>query len=236
MDLSRTGAIAVVLALGVMGPVGAGEVRGTIRLTSSVPAPEPVKVEAGTKAARAAEECGNLPRVSPKLIVDASGGVQNAVIWLEGSFERTYDGATDAVAIMDQQGCAFNPHVLIVPQGSALSVRNSDGVIHNVRLFLDSELLWREWQKPRAAELTRQLDVPGRYVMRCGVHPWMYAWVIAAEHEQYTVSDSAGRFTLARVPPGEHRLHVWHETLGERVETLRVGDDQAVVTVSFHQD
>lgn len=236
MDLSRTGAIAVVLALGVIGPVGAGEVRGTILLTSPVPAPEPIKVEEGTKAARAAEECGSLPRVSPKLIVDASGGVRNAVIWLEGSFERTYDGATDAAVIMDQQGCAFSPHVLIVPQGRTLRVRNSDGVIHNVRLFHDSELLWREWQQPRAAELTRQLDVPGRYVMRCGVHPWMYAWVIAAEHEQYALSDSAGHFTLARVPPGDHRLHVWHETLGERVEALHIDDEQTLVTVSFHQD
>ena len=236
MVLSRTVAIAAVLLLGVTGSVAAGEVSGTVRLTSPVPAAESIKIEEGTKAARAVEECGRLPRVSPKLIVSPDGGVQNAVIWLEGSFERPYDGATDGAVILDQQACTFSPHVLVAPQGSTLRVRNSDDVVHNVRLFRESALLWRKWQQPRATELTWRLDAPGRYVMRCGVHPWMYAWVIVAEHEYYTVSDASGRFTLARVSPGNHRLHAWHETLGERIEELRVGDDQAVVTVSFEQD
>ena len=189
-----------------------------------------------TKTGRAIEGCGSLPRVSPKLIVGPNGGVQNAVIWLEGSFERRYDGATDGVALLDQQACAFSPHVLVAPQGSTLHVRNSDTVLHNVRLFRESTLVWREWQQPHAADLAWRLDAPGRYVIRCGVHPWMYAWVISAEHEYYAVSDATGHFTLARVPPGRHRLHVWHETLGERVEELQVGDDPAVVTVSFEQD
>ena len=51
--------------------------------------------------------------------------------------------------------------------------------------------------------------------MRCGLHPWMHAFVVQAAHDLYAVSGPDGTFSLKNVPPGRHTLHLWHETLGE---------------------
>jgi len=38
-------------------------------------------------------------------------------------------------ATLNQRGCQFFPHVVVVPQGHPLSILNSDGILHNVHLY-----------------------------------------------------------------------------------------------------
>jgi len=48
------------------------------------------------------------------------------------------------------------------------------------------------------------------------------------------VTDEKGSFTLANVPPGTHKIKVWHETLGEVTKEVTVkAGEEAKVTIEL---
>lgn len=167
-----------------------------------------------------------------QLLVDPQGGVQNAVVWVEMP-----SGASARVEgvqrMLDQHECMFEPHVMLMPAGGTLAIRNSDPVLHNIRIFRERTMLMHEWQGSQAADLAWRFDEPGRYLVRCGVHAWMYAWVVVADHCCYAVTDRAGRFTIPDVPAGSQTLRVWHETLGEHRQRVGVRAGRSMVLVRF---
>ena len=229
MGLPRTVAVAVGIGLWLAPPVRAGDIRGAVRLSGK--APEPVTLTIEPKAGdHSTAGCGDLTRASQRLLVDPEGGVQNAVVWLEGVAAAGASGH-GSPAVLDQQACEFVPHVLLIPHDGTLAIRNSDPVLHNTRIFRDATMLMHEWQAPQAGDLEWRFDAPGRYLVRCGVHSWMHAWVVAAEHPYYGLTDSAGRFTISGVPRGTYTLSVWHEALGEQRQRMRVRAGRSEVVI-----
>lgn len=206
----------------------AAQVRGTIRLEGSAPVSETLTLSP-KKGIHSTEGCGSLQKVSQKLLVDPAGGIQNVVIWLDspqgGSADRS-----GGVVFLDQKECVFSPHVVLVAPGTEVAIRNSDPVLHNVRIFREGEpdMLMHKWQKPDASNIVRRFDEPGRFIVRCGVHPWMYGWVVVTSHAG-TVTGSDGQFTLSDVSPGAYTLHLWHETLGVREVPILVKKEEEVL-------
>jgi Carboxypeptidase regulatory-like domain len=43
----------------------------------------------------------------------------------------------------------------------------------------------------------------------------------------YALTDQAGAFTLANVPPGKYTVRMWQETLGEATREIVVGAEGA---------
>ena len=216
--------------------VEAAEVRGRVLLEGAPPEPEvftiPPKV--GKESTRG---CGSSQKRSQELLVDSSGGVKNAVVWMDSSGEAASAGSdrragSDAQVVLDQKECEFNPHVILLVPGKFLSIRNSDPVLHNVRIFRESRaedirsspvLLFHQWQKSDASELPWLAPEPGRYVVRCGIHPWMYAWVVVLSSPVCAVTGPSGSFEISGVPAGRHTLHLWHETLGRLDLPFEIG-------------
>lgn len=229
MGVCRTVAVTSLAALGFAGATTAGELQGVVRLEGAVPEPDTVTIRS-TSAQHPIDGCGSLTKRSPRLLVDPQGGVQNAVVWVEiptGPREPV-EGITGT---LDQRECVFEPHVLLLPLGGTLAIRNSDPMLHNVRIFQGRTMLMHEWQQPHGPDLTWRFETPGRYVVRCGVHAWMYAWVVVADHRDHAVTDHAGGFTLPDIPEGSYTLHVWHEALGEQSQPVTVTPGPSVITV-----
>ncbi|PIQ81690.1 MAG: hypothetical protein COV76_07230 [Candidatus Omnitrophica bacterium CG11_big_fil_rev_8_21_14_0_20_64_10] len=214
--ISKGRGLFLVLILAAPVPAWAGEVRGSVVLPGSRPEPEQITLRA--KPGASLEGCGPLERKSQRLRVGAEGGVAEAVIWLESAdsetVAQTSASGLPAEGVLDQRTCAFVPHTVILPVGGRLTIRNSDSVLHNVRIFQGAAMQMHEWQKAGARDLTWEFPEAGRYIVRCGVHPWMYAWVAVLAHPHGAISDEEGRFRLPGVRPGRYRLKVWHETLG----------------------
>lgn len=220
------GAVMAVTALAACaGRAWAGQVEGSVVLEGPPPAPETLTIKAKSKQ-HSIEGCGAVEKLSPKLQVAADGGIKNAVVWLEGPPDPA--GEIPAPLLMDQNQCVFEPHVIAIQAGREVAIRNSDTVIHNVRIFPEGipSMLMHRWQKADAADILWKFEEPGRYVVRCGVHPWMYGWVIVVPPGgAAAVTDASGGFTLAGVPAGRHTLRVWHETLGTLELPVEVGPD-----------
>ena len=197
--------------------VEAAEIKGLVRLDGPLPAAEKLVIEP-QKGSHSTEGCGSLVKDSQRLLVDPAGGIQNAVVWLDLPDAAGKGQGSPTPFLIDQNQCVFEPHVVALPAGGEIAVRNSDSVIHNIRIFREGNpsYLMHRWQKPDAADIRWRFSEPGRFIVRCGVHHWMYAWVFVTPGDKVAVTDTQGRFTLADLPAGRFTLHVWHETLGER--------------------
>jgi plastocyanin len=198
----------------------AQEVRGRVLWQGALPQPKRL-----TLAAKGRDHptlgCGS-EKVSRELEVDPSGGIKNVVLWVEAEGPPSETPRADPV-VLDQKGCEFSPHLVLVMPGGRLLIRNSDPTRHNLRIFEGAKMLMHTWQAAGASDVAWDFQRPGRYLVRCGVHPWMHAWVVAAAHGRYAATDSKGRYTISGLPEGTYTLHGWHEVLGSRDMKLEVG-------------
>ncbi|MEO6436146.1 MAG: carboxypeptidase-like regulatory domain-containing protein, partial [Tepidisphaeraceae bacterium] len=58
--------------------------------------------------------------------------------------------------------------------------------------------------------------------VKCDVHPWMSAYIVALEHPFFGTSGEDGSFSIANLPPGDYTLTAWHETLGEKQVPVKI--------------
>jgi plastocyanin len=219
------------IVLGYGSAANAGEVRVTVSLDGEAPAPNALQLDSA-KEQKALKDCGHSIRHSQRLLVSPSGGVAHAVAWLEIDAAPAQD-AREVTVRLDQQACEFVPHVLLVPLGGRLAIDNSDPVVHNIRIFQDGARLLEEWQRPRAETFTWLADEPGRYLVRCGVHTWMHAWVVVTPHRYAVVTNAEGEGIMTDVPEGTYTVRVWHETLGEAHRPIAVGAQLTTVAVQM---
>ena len=169
--------------------------------------------------------CGATAKLATDLVVGPSGGLQYAVVSLRGiAAGKPFDPAPPT---LDQRGCEYAPHVIIVPAGRELTILNSDGVLHNIHtasLHPDAAAnpTVNRAQPKFKTSMTETFSAPEILRATCDVHGWMKGWIVVADHPYYAVTDAQGRFALSDVPPGDYQLHVWHETLGELTQPVSV--------------
>lgn len=197
-----------------------GTIVGLVRFDGPVPAAE--RLDVTTKE----DVCHRDPINSEKLVVSEDYGVRWAVVWIEKITEGkpfpAPDSDDDDRPTLDQVGCLFKPHVVVVPRGQRLLIRNSDGVLHNVHTWPKKNRSKNVAMPGTIKEMTLKFRRHERIRVTCDVHSWMEAWIVVAEHPYFAVSDENGEFKLTDVPPGAYTLQLWHETLGEHEQQITV--------------
>jgi plastocyanin len=160
------------------------------------------------------------------LVLGPRRGVQNAVVWLENPPAGAKWPAQRAKVEMDQKGCVFVPRVVVVPVGGTVDFLNSDRLLHNLHsVSKDNPSFNRTQPHNRTVPIT--FTKPEVVTVTCDLHSWMKSWVVVAEHPFYAVTDAAGAYRIANVPPGKYRLRMWQEALGESAREVVVGPQGA---------
>lgn len=161
------------------------------------------------------------------------GGVQGCIVWLDG-IKQGKDFAYNKSPEMDQVGCEFLPHTLIMRAGTSLIVHNSDHALHNFHVYNENISIANEAQPEGAPprEITA-LSKPGIYKAICDVHPWMRGFICVAEHPYYAITDSTGSFTLSDVPPGTYSLKVFRDNW--HVEEVK-NEAGKIISYRWHPD
>lgn len=174
--------------------------------------------------------CGAM-QVSQKLIVGPEGGVQNAVVSLIGEFKPEENrGQTPILA---QKECQFLPHVLLVPRNQPFLITNEDPMSHDVRAFLGNKMLTYFEMNAGDSPVEKRFDQTGTIVIRCGLHRWMHAFVISMEHPYYAVTDAKGEFVMENLPPGKFQVKIWHEALGEVVQSVTLEEQSQELNFNY---
>ena len=196
-----------------------GSVSGGVKFIGT---PHIEKLEVGKDT----RHCGSA-KISPRLSVDKSGGVENAVVMLLDVKEGKALEIT-AKAVIDQKGCEYSPHVQAVPVGTQLEVANSDPVLHNVHGYNPEGRTLFNIAQPikgqRTSSKRMRFRESGVYTFACDAgHIWMSAYVVAVEHPYYAVTDEKGNFLIEDVPPGTYRIKMWHEGFSIEKKEVRGG-------------
>ena len=112
-------------------------------------------------------------------------------------------------AIMDQAGYEFLPGFLLAQAGQLVQFRNSEDVLHNVRVTEISS------QKPvfnvatvAFGKYEHKFD-PGYYNVTCDIHPTMRASILVTASPYTATTAADGSFTMSNVQPGRYNLTIY---------------------------
>lgn len=195
-----------------------GTIVGVVRFDGTPPARKTLKIITKDPA------CHREPILSEDLVVSEKNTIRWAVASIKGiaSGKPFPEPNPDKPLELVQNGCRFVPHVVVVPKRQTLAIHNRDGILHNVHVHARRNRPFNRAQPGKA----KQIDVSFRRAERirvgCDIHNWMASWIVVADHPYTVVTQEDGTFRLTDVPPGRHRVEIWHETLGTREQEVTV--------------
>ena len=172
---------------------GDGTIRGVVDIRRSRVTTEarPASASLGAPAPRPAE-------------------LRPAVVYLDPGPRGAFELSEPARASMDQRDQAFVPHVLAITVGTTVDFPNSDVTFHNV-FSLSKTKSFDLGRYSRGRSKAVRFDRPGVVQVFCDIHSHMSAYILVFAHRFFAVTDAAGRYTIAGVPPGSYTLAVWYE-------------------------
>ena len=154
------------------------------------------------------------------------GAVPGTVVWLTPITEAgneaaasalNYSASPPAVPVQNlrlvQKNKSFAPHILAVPAGSMVEFPNRDPFFHNVFSLFEGKRFDLGLYEAGTSRMVR-FDRSGISYIFCNIHPEMNAVVITMATPLYAISNADGQLSLAGVPYGRYRLHVWSEGMG----------------------
>lgn len=199
-----------------------GTLTGTVRVSGRVPARPPLPVY------KSHQVCGQTI-ADERLVMGPGGGVRYAVVTIEG-VRGGRKAERDAVPVLDNRLCHFDPHVQTAEVGQSLELRNSDPILHNADARIGQVTLFNVALTP-GREVRKPLAEAGLVTVTCDVrHTWMKAFIAVADHPYHTVTDAEGVYEIRDVPAGSYGVRVWHEELGT-VDRQVVIEPRAVATL-----
>ena len=225
--------LAIPALLSVPGnPVGAyeeapvekgGSISGTIFFDGAPPVRKPLNVK---------PPCENQKALSEDLIVNkSSDGAKNVIANTVVSIVAIARGKpfVKEAPVLDQKGCVFVPHIVVVPAGLKLSVLNSDAMAHNIHTDTDVNKESNSTMQPNEKS-SLKYDEPDHVAVHCDLHPWMKAWIVVAANPYFQITGEDGTFKIQNVSAGTYSISFWHETLGEQKKqiTVKAGDDSRI--------
>jgi len=202
----------------------AGSITGTVRLDG-----KPLRMKVINMAAepKCAQEHSS-PVLTQEVVPGENGTLQNVVVYLQGDFSHYKFDEPQTPAIIDQEGCMYNPHVLALRTGQPLEVINSDPVTHNIHPVPKDNREWNQSQPPGATPIVQsfareEVAIP----VKCNVHPWMKAYIAVLNNPYFQVTGKDGSFDLQNVPPGTYKIIAWHEFYGTKEESVTLGPKES---------
>jgi plastocyanin len=201
---------------------GAAVIKGVVKFAGTVPAPKAIRMSADPSCAK--QHPG--PVLTREVIADSKGGLQNVVVFVaDGLGDRTFDPPKEPVVI-EQKGCQYQPHVLVVRANQPLDVVNDDPTAHNIHPTPANNREWNKAELPGAkieeAFAREEVAIP----VKCNIHPWMRGYIAVFKHPYFVVTKEDGSFALPNLPPGTYTIKAWHEKLGTVTQTITIGTNE----------
>ena len=204
---------------------GPATVRGSVKFTGEPPRRALIRMDADPQCAAAHTE---EPPKAENLLLNENGTLQNVFVYVKTGWEGQTFPPPRTPVILDQQGCTYQPRVLGMQARQPLLIRNSDDTLHNVHAMPTRSKEFNIGQPNKGMETTRTFTTPEVMVkFKCDVHPWMAAYIGVLEHPFFSVTGATGEFTLKNLPPGNYTLEAWHEELGTRTESVKIGPGES---------
>lgn len=210
----------IVITAGFLGTarpaVQGGSVTGTVKFTGAPPANPKLDMS---------EEAACKGKYTSDPVVSVSGGnLQNVLVYVKSGLPagQKFTPPTTPV-VVDQEGCLYHPRTLAVMAGQPLEIRNSDPVLHNIKVVAKKNRGFNISQPTKGMKTTRTFTAEETAIpVACNVHGWMHANLNVFSHPFFAVTAADGSFTIRGLPAGKYEVEAWHEKLGPQTMTVTV--------------
>ncbi len=142
-----------------------------------------------------------------------TGASGKSVVYVDAIPGKTFP-APEKHPVMDQKSLQFQPHILVVQQGTTVDFLNSDSVQHNVfwpSVGGDKKAGHNLGTWPKGEKRSFKFDHPGVAPLLCNVHPEMSGYIVVSPTPYFAETDDSGAYKIADVPDGSYTVTVWHE-------------------------
>ncbi|MHC4878780.1 MAG: hypothetical protein ACYTGL_20210 [Planctomycetota bacterium] len=200
-----------------------GDVTGRVVFEGPVPEPK-WHARKGDADVKDAAVCAAMDIPDESLVVYRQNrGIQHVFVYLRRGIDQnrihpTLRKAASPEVMFDQRNCRFVPHSLVLRTEQKLRIRSFDSCPHNAHPFplMNSNFSFVVEPSNRMGVIvpsfSRREFLP--IGVKCDIHPWMTAWWMIVDHPYAAVTDRNGRFTIPKLPVGDHVFTIWHEKVG----------------------
>jgi plastocyanin len=199
-------------------PATAGNV--AVQVTFAGTAPTMAAIDMSAESTCAAKHTST--PMQQAFVAGSGGGLANVFVYVREGLEGLQFPTPSQAVVLDQNGCVYVPHAFGVQTGQTITIRNSDGLLHNInasptenRPFNVSQPVNMETNR---SFTTAEVMIP----VRCDVHSWMNAYIGVVDHPYYAVSGEDGSVSLPGLPPGDYVVEAWHERFGTMTTNVTV--------------
>lgn len=198
-------------------PKDTGNIVGAVTFKGDVPQNLKIEMKSDAYCAGAHKD-----DVFAEEVIVKDGKLANVLVHIKTGIKGKFEPPAEAATI-DQNGCAYKPHVVALMVGQKLVIRNSDDTSHNIHFLpkINPEDNFSQAKKDMTADRSFKSPEIGAKI-KCDVHPWMAAHLHVLRHPFFKVTGSDGAFKIEGVPAGEYTLAAWHEKYGEKTAKVTV--------------
>lgn len=222
--------ISSLLFAGLLTIAFAGDLSGTVNYDGKIPKKKTLRMDSDPVCNAAHSEAV----YKQSFLVDENGNLANVLVYIKNI---SSDTAPSEIAVLDQNGCMYNPHVLGVQAGQEIKIINSDPTMHNIhglpKVNREFNFGMPKTVKEKSITFDKVEDV---FVVKCDVHPWMKSYVQVFDHPYFAVTGIDGKFTINNIPPGDYEVVAWQEKFGSKRTLLKqvtVGKDSQTLDFTF---
>jgi plastocyanin len=113
-------------------------------------------------------------------------------------------------ATMVQKDKTFTPHILAIGMGTTVDFPNADPIFHNAFSNYDGKI-FDVGLYPPGKSRSVPFSKAGIVRVFCNIHATMSAVIAVLDTPYFDTTRKDGSFEIPGVPPGEYRLHLFHE-------------------------
>lgn len=167
--------------------------------------------------------CGKHDISDETLVVNsANNGIRDVIGFVNlgrgkklSAIHPDYEKTAKDNVVLDNKGCIFVPHAMVLRTTQTLLVKNSDSVGHNTNVTALSNTP-QNLLIPAGGEVKMKFPSEERVVLpaSCNIHPWMKSNIAIIGHPYGAVSDKDGVLTIKNLPVGKWRFKFWQEKSG----------------------
>ena len=206
-----------------------GRVTGMIQLAGDVPPVSPIVGRDTTNGA-------SFDVPNETLLVSKERCLANAVVYLKKAPVGFVSAPPPSEPfVLTNEALRISPHVAVMRVGQPVLLKNADSQAADLRSSPIRNAVFNVVVKENDSFALNAGSIKvaeqSPFQVTSDLRTWKQAFVLPLDHPFAAVTDSAGRFEISGLPPGEHEFTVWHERVGDLEKKLKVVVSEGQTTV-----